>query len=77
MRKLPNTEEEINDEAKKLGITFHTSANSTGLDHAEMQKRIIAARADKRDSTLWLIALVSSIASAISAATAIVAVLSK
>jgi hypothetical protein len=74
MPKLPITDEEIESECKRLNITQHSSCDGTGLDKAEMQRRILAVWANNRNSSLWLIALFSSIASIISAATAIIAV---
>jgi len=74
MRKLPITDEEIEAECKRLNITQHSSCDGAGLDKAEMQRRILAVWANNRNSSLWIIALLSAIASIISAATAIVAV---
>jgi len=76
-KKLPNTEEAIVKECRRLKISFHCSTNSTGLDHSEMQRRILAVWAEERNSSLWLIALISSIASVASAITAIIVVCSK
>lgn len=74
MSKLPITDEEIEAECKRLNITQHSSCDGAGLDKAEMQRRILAVWANNRNSSLWIIALLSAIASIISAATAIVAV---
>lgn len=74
MKKLPITEEEIESECKRLNITQYSSCDGAGLDKAEMQRRILAVWANDRNSSLWLIALLSAIASVVSAATAIIAV---
>jgi len=74
MRTLPKTDEEIEAECKRLNISFDCSSNSTGLDRAEMQKRILAVWSNNRNSSLWIIALISAIASTFSALAAIIAV---
>ena len=74
MAKLPATDEEIEKECKKLGISFDSSTTGAGLDRTEMQRRILAAWANNRNSSLWLIALISAIASVVSAITAVIAV---
>jgi hypothetical protein len=74
MPKLPLTDEEIEAECKRLNITQHSSCDGTGLDKAEMQRRILAVWANNRNSSMWIIALLSAIASILSAAAAIVAV---
>jgi hypothetical protein len=63
MKKLPSTDEEIRKECIKLGISFDCSENSTGLDRAEMQRRILTVWANNRNESLWKIALISAIAS--------------
>ncbi|MDO9042648.1 MAG: hypothetical protein Q7U64_09945 [Desulfocapsaceae bacterium] len=74
MRKLPITDEEIEAECKRLNITQHSSCDGTGLDKAEMQRRILAALTYQRGESMWIVSLLSAIASVISAATAIIAV---
>lgn len=74
MKKLPITDEEILEECKRLNITQHSSCDGAGLDKAEMQRRILAAWENERNSSLWLLAFLSAIASILSAAAAIIAV---
>jgi hypothetical protein len=63
--------------AKKLGVSFHALANSTGNDHSILQNRVIEAEKHIRESRLWIFALFSAIASVISAISAWVAVVYK
>lgn len=68
MKRLP-LGEELNKLARKLGVTFHESALAAGGSENEaiMQARVLAALREQRDSKLWIIALISAIASALSA----------
>jgi len=56
-------------------ITQSASGRQRKADDHELQRRVIEAERNQRESKLWLIALISSIASVISAATAIIAVI--
>ena len=67
MQKFPKTEEGLLALADKLNITRDVCTNSTGLDRAEMQKRVLAMLSERRNSSLWIIALIAAIASAASA----------
>ena len=77
MRKFPKNEKELTALADKYNITYDSSTTDVGLDRAEIQRRILAIMSERRNSNLWIIALISSIASVISAITAIIAVLCK
>ncbi|MFQ5646794.1 MAG: hypothetical protein ACE5GM_07685 [bacterium] len=70
MRKLLEGDQLIK-HAQELGVDDNCH------NHYELQRRVIEAERSIREHKLWIIALISGIASAISAATAIVAVLSK
>ena len=58
-------------------ITQSVSGKQKKADDHELQKRVIEAERNRRESKLWLIALISSIASVVSALTAIAVVLYK
>ena len=77
MRKFPENEEELLELCRKLNITEHSSASSSGIDRSILQARVLAMLAERRNSSLWIIALVSSIASVVSAITAMIVALSK
>ena len=73
--------DELEKRALELGVDIQGSAitqSSMGrqkrADDSELQRRVIETERSHRESRLWLIAVISSIASVISAATAIVAV---
>jgi len=73
--------DDLEKRAIELGIDIQGSAitqSSMGrhkrADDSELQRRILEAERSKRESKLWLIAVISSVASVISAITAIVAV---
>jgi hypothetical protein len=63
--------------ARELGVSFHSLATSSGNDHSILQQRVIEAERAIRESKLWIVALVSAIASAISALAAWTAVVFK
>lgn len=67
MRAFPKKEEDLMALADKLGITRDSSATSTGTDRLIIQARILAVLAERRNSGLWVIALLSAIASVASA----------
>ena len=58
-------------------ITQSTSGRHRRADDHELQRRVAEAERSRRESKLWLVALISSIASVVSAVTAIIAVLYK
>ena len=66
MKKLP-LGEELNKLAADLGVTFYESAGVHGENEAIMQARVLAAMRERRDGKLWIVALVSAIASVLSA----------
>ncbi|MCK4816072.1 hypothetical protein KA005_09890 [bacterium] len=67
MRAFPKTEAGLNKLVDKLGITHDSATLSTGEDRSIMQARILAMLSERRNSNLWVIALLSAIASVISA----------
>ncbi len=81
MSKLPKGEE-LRDLAEKLGVdttgeprTQSTSGNAPVSDY-ELQRRVIEAKRSRREGWLWVVALISAIASMLSALAAWVAVTS-
>jgi hypothetical protein len=73
-RKLP-TGDALEEEAARLGVSLQEiykggAQGRTILNEPELQRRILAAWADRRNARLWLLALVSAIASVLSAAAA-------
>ena len=73
--------DELEKRAIELGIDIQGPAitqSSMGrqkrADDSELQRRVIEAERSLRESRLWLLTVISAIASVISAATAIVAV---
>ena len=76
MKKLPTDEVELRKLAIELGVSLHRISNTQGLTNIpELQKRIINAHRSIREGRLWLIALISAIASVLSALAAWVAVM--
>lgn len=70
--------------ARQLGVdiqgellTQSSSGRQRRYSDYELQRRVIEAERSIRESRLWKLALISAIASVISAAAALVAVLSK
>lgn len=57
-------------------ITQSVSGRHKRADDAELQRRVIEAERSIRESRLWILAVLSAIASIISATTAIIAVIS-
>jgi hypothetical protein len=79
-RKLP-TGSALEAEAERLGVTLYdiykTKEGLKYLDEPELQRRVLAAWADRRNGRLWLLALASAVASVLSAAAAWYAVVHK
>ncbi len=67
MRAFPKTEEGLRKLADKLGVTHDSATTSVGEDRSIMQARILAILSERRNSSLWIIALLSAIASVLSA----------
>jgi len=67
MRAFPKTEEGLKELADKLGVTHDSATTSAGEDRSIMQARILAMLSERRNSSLWIIALLSAIASVVSA----------
>lgn len=70
MRVFPEKEEELVKEANKLGVSLDEYTTSVGLNRAELQRRILAARSDNRNFRLWVATFGVAVASVISAASA-------
>ena len=69
--------EALRKHARELGIDVdNTSSNaaSFALSDSEIQDRVMAFEDHKRQDRLWIVALVSAIASALSAAAAFLAI---
>jgi hypothetical protein len=67
MRKLPRGEK-LRKCAEKLGVSQDELGTESGLTSEPiLQKRVIEALRSRREHTLWLIALISAIASVFSA----------
>lgn len=66
---------ELGIDIQGLPITQSSCGRQKRADDSELQRRVIEAERSKRESKLWLIALISAIASAISAVTAIITVI--
>lgn len=79
MKKLPTDEIELRKLAQKLGVSLHhIFETQKGLtDIPELQSRIINAQRSIREGRLWWIALISAIASMLSALAVWIAVLMK
>lgn len=78
--RLPNGEK-LTARAKELGIDITGDARTQSISGAaprasdhELQRRVIEAERAQRESKLWMLALVSGIASVVSAVAAWVAV---
>ena len=65
---------ELGIDIKGEAITQSSMGRKKRADDYELQRRIIEAERNNRESRLWLIAVISAIASVLSAATAIIAV---
>ena len=81
MTKLPQGEE-LERRCIKLGVdiegsprTQSSSGNPPRASDSELQRRLVEAQRSVRESRLWLLALVSAIASVLSAAVALLALL--
>lgn len=73
--------DELEKRAKELGvdteggpITQSVSGHHKRADDAELQRRVIEAERSIRESKLWIIAVISAVASVFSAIAAIIAV---
>ena len=76
MKKLPTDKTELLNYAHKMGVSLHRLYNSEGiLDVPELHNRIINYQRSIREGRLWLIALISAIASLLSALASWTAVL--
>jgi hypothetical protein len=51
-------------------ITHSTSGRQRRVDDAELQKRVLEAERSRRESQLWLLALISALAALVSATAA-------
>ena len=77
MSRLPTDETELRALAAKLGVSTHGIVDpQTGrTDTTELQSRVINAKRSIREGRLWWIALVSALASAMSAVASWIAAL--
>jgi hypothetical protein len=73
--------EELSQRARDLGIDIQGDARSSSSSGSaprapdyELQRRVAEAERSRRESSLWLMALISAVASVISAITAWIAV---
>lgn len=67
MRAFPKNEDDLKKLVDKLGITHDSATLRTGEDRSIMQARVLAMLSERRNSSLWIIALLSAIASVVSA----------
>ena len=76
MTKKLLTGEPLRERAKELGVSMDRTVDSdAGTNNAIVQERVMAAERHIRDGRMWMVALVSAIASFISALAAWFAVL--
>lgn len=70
MRRLKKGQE-LRNRAMELGVSLeqlpHREPPITVLNEPEIQRRVMEAERHRRDSSLWLLALISAVASVISA----------
>jgi hypothetical protein len=66
MKKIPQGDA-LKKLANDLGVSFHASAGASGTNEAIIQERVLSATRERRDSKTWILALVSAVASALSA----------
>jgi hypothetical protein len=74
------TGSELEAECKKYGVytdtpIYQSTSGTRRADDAELQRRLIAVKRHFRESRMWWLAFISAVASVISAATALVAIL--
>ena len=70
------TGKELRKEAQRLGVSLEASANSDGtFREGAIQARVREAKRAKRENGLWIVALVSALASLFSAIAAWIATL--
>lgn len=72
---------ELENEAEKLGVSLDETWDQVGgkayLKEPELQRRVREAKLARREGRLWIVALISAIASACSAIAAWIAVLKR
>ena len=69
-RKRENLGARLEKEADRLGVSRYATFDGHVLDTAELQRRIWEYKAHRRNGLLWWIALVSCVASVVSAVAA-------
>ena len=73
-RKLPSEAGDLEELARRLRVSLFNSEvtkyGKTGTDTYEVQRRILESLRHRRDSCLWLLALLSALAAVCSAAAA-------
>lgn len=77
MRKFPRKEEDLLKLAEKLAVSLDSSTTNVGIDRSIIQRRILAILAERRNSSLWKLALFSALASVFSGAAAWYAIVFK
>ena len=65
---------DLEERAREIGVSLDDLYSGAVINEPELQRRVIEAERSLRESRLWLIALISAIASVVSAIAAWVAV---
>lgn len=77
MRQIPRGQGLLN-RANQLGVSENeTYSSDCILAEPELQRRVLEAERHRRDASLWVIALLSAVASVVSAVAAWTAILTK
>jgi len=64
---FPKTEEGLRKLADKLGVTHDSATTSAGEDRSIIQARILAVLNERKNVVLCLVAIISAVASVVSA----------
>ena len=75
MKSFPKDPAKFKKLVDDLGITHDSATTSAGEDRSIMQARVLAMLNERRNSRMWVIALISAITSLISAIAAWTAVI--
>jgi len=60
-------DQQLHDEAARLGVSLYGTFDGSITNTAELQQRVWQAKREKRDARLWWIAVLSCVASVLSA----------
>ena len=60
MRKFPKKEEDLLKLPEKLAVSLDSSTTNVGIDRSIIQRTILAILAERRNSSLWKLALFSA-----------------